>query len=57
MQSDSRADNVKLLPIKCEPYKSGQGGGEDFMLYSQSFHVREKCFNLMIILVKNESHH
>ena len=33
------------------------GGGGGFMLYSYSFHVREKCFNLMIMLVTNESHH
>ena len=30
---------------------------EDFVLYSQNFHVKEKCFNLMIILAKNESHY
>ena len=27
------------------------------MLYSQSFHLKDKCFNLMVVLVKKESHH
>ena len=43
-----------MLPSNISFTKVAKG---DFMVYSKSFHVKDKCSDLTIILVKKESHH